>query len=82
MFWCGRNFDAFYLVVVRMLPKIPTTLFLRLLGRGPTFREAVRDLLTQPEGAWALDLLKPILVAFRSEISQDSMEEEDMDALR
>ena len=81
-FWQGREFDAFYLVVARLLPETPDTLFLRLLGRGITFREAVRELVTDPEHAWARRLLEPVLVAFRREIPQDSMEEEDMDALR
>ncbi|MCG8420646.1 MAG: hypothetical protein MJE77_22230 [Proteobacteria bacterium] len=81
-FWQGREFDAFYLVVARLLPETPDTLFLRLLGRGITFREAVRELVTDPEHAWARRLLEPVLVAFRREIPQDSMEEEDMKALR
>ncbi len=80
--WRGREFDAFYLVAVRLLPKRPETLFMRLLGRGPTFRHAVRELVTNPNGRWALELLQPVLIAFRREISQAPIEEEDMDALR
>ncbi len=81
-FWQSLDFYAFYLVVARDLPKIPDTLFLRLLGRGPTLRQAVRELATNPEHAWAFKLLRHVLVAYRLEIEQDPEEEEDMEALR
>lgn len=81
-FWQSQEFYAFYLVVVRELPKTPDTLFLRLLGRGPTFREALRELATNPEYAWAFEPLRHVLVAYRREILQDLEEEEDMEALR
>ena len=81
-FWQREDFDAFHVINVRELPKTAETMFLRLLGRGRTFSEAVRELFTEPQHAWARELLTPLLIAFRSEIPQDSLEEEDMEALR
>jgi hypothetical protein len=83
-FLCGRAFDRFYLVILRMLPVTPDTLFLRLLGRDATFTQALRELRSQSgdEPGEARSLLEPVLVAFRREFPQDLMEEEDMEALR
>ena len=80
-FFGGSQFDRFSLVVLRLLPKRPDTLLLRLLGRGVTFRDAVRELSRTPQHAWAVALLEPVLVAFRTEIAQTALEEEDMDTL-
>ena len=81
-FWQREAFDSLYIVVARQLPKTPETVLLRLLGRGVTLREAIRELATRPEHARAWRVIEPVLVAFRLAIPQDSLEEEDMEALR
>lgn len=73
-FWQGTEFNAFHLIVASELPRTPDTLFLRLLSPGDTFREAVHELATQAEHAWALDMLMPVLAAFRDQIPLDSLE--------
>ena len=83
---CGRPFDRFYLVVVRKLPRTPETVFLRLLSRGTTFREAIYDLAQVPEStpelAVVAERIMHVLVVFGKELPQDDLEENDMEALR
>ncbi len=84
--YCGRPFDPFHLVVVRQLPRTEETLLVRLLSRGTTFREAVRELaempVTMPELALVAERVMRVLVVFARELHQDQLEEDDMEALR
>jgi len=63
--------DARHIIVARELPRTRETLLLRLLGRGPTFRQAVSDLLALPPGAWERQTAEPLLLAFRLDPKQD-----------
>jgi len=63
--------DARHIIVARELPRTRETLLLRLLGRGPTFKHAVSDLLALPPDAWERQTAEPLLLAFRLEPTQD-----------
>jgi hypothetical protein len=81
-FWHGRPADPLYVVTLRTLPRQRDTLPLRLMGRGPTFRDAVDDLAALPDDAWERQLALPLLVAFRMDIPQDLLEAEEMNSLQ
>ena len=72
------DISRLFLVVVRELPATRATLLLRLLGRGPTYKEAVEELARLPDGAWEKQLVRPLLVALAFKIPQDG--QDDMDA--
>jgi hypothetical protein len=73
--WQAPRLLATFLVVVRDLPATRETLALRLLGTGPTFRQAVRELRALPVESWEAELLIPKLLAFSSQIFQDLQED-------
>jgi hypothetical protein len=73
--WQAPRLLATFLVVMRDLPATRETLPLRLLGNGPTFRQAVRELRALPAESWEADLLIPQLLAFSSQIFQDFEED-------
>lgn len=88
-FMTGRPFDPLHLVIIRKLPKTPETLLLRLLGRGKTFLEAMRELLTLPPTTPALARLvksvQHVLIEFRWDMDQDDhegLDEDDMETMR
>jgi hypothetical protein len=56
------------IVVIPELPKIRNTLLLRLLGRRPVRREALKELRTLPEDAWEKQLAHPWLVRLGLEV--------------
>lgn len=71
--WLSRRGQSpSVLVVLRDLPATRETLALRLLGTGPTFRQAVKDLRALPAESWEAELLIPELLAFSSQISKIS----------
>jgi hypothetical protein len=77
-FWARAPVDRLHIVVLRALPRTRATLLLRLLGRGPTFRDAVHDLLALPDQAWERQVTLPVLIAFRMQIPHDSLEDDEM----
>ena len=81
-----RPFDQLHLIVVRKLPRTRETLLIRLLSRGKTFSNAVTDLLelrnTVPELAFLAAEVMHVLIAFKNELHEDQLEEEEMEALR
>jgi hypothetical protein len=81
-FWEGPPAAPLHVVVLRSLPRVRETLLLRLMGRGATLQEAVRDLRALPDDAWERQVSMPLLVAFRFEVPQDSLEAEDMYTLQ
>ncbi|MCG8422245.1 MAG: hypothetical protein MJE77_30355 [Proteobacteria bacterium] len=84
--FCGRPFDPFHLLVVRKLPITPETLLVRFMGRGDTFREAVRELAevpeTDPSLAKVAERVMRVLVVFGKELNHDELKETDMEALQ
>ena len=56
------------LVVVSELPKTPSTLLLRLLGAGRTFRDALQELEGLPADAWEVRTSLPLLIRYQLEI--------------
>ena len=64
------------LVSLRDLPATRDTLPLRLLGTGPSFWLAFKELDALPPHAWEQQALMPLLLAFRTEITQNSEEDE------
>jgi hypothetical protein len=73
--WQAPRLLATFLVVLRDLPVTRDTLALRLLGAGPTFRQAVAELRALPAEDWEADLLIPLLLAFSPQIFQDLQED-------
>jgi hypothetical protein len=66
------------LVVLSELPEGPDTLLFRLLGRGPTFRAALRELAALPLGSWLREVALPILMRLRLEARQSRVEGDTM----
>jgi hypothetical protein len=64
---------AFYsgLLVVSELPKVRATLFLRLMGAGKTFKEALAELKTLPKDAPERAVAEPVLLRYRLEVPSD-----------
>jgi hypothetical protein len=56
---------ALRVVVLSELPRTRETLLLRLLGKGPTLRDALADLAKLPEDAWERSIVTPLLVHFQ-----------------
>jgi flagellar biosynthesis/type III secretory pathway protein FliH len=56
------------LVVVSELPKTRSTLLLRLLGAGRTFRDALQELERLPADAWEVRTSLPLLIRYQLEI--------------
>lgn len=81
-FWEGPPAAPLHVVVLRSLPRVRGTLLLRLMGRGATLQEAIQDLHALPEDAWERQVSMRLLVTFRFEIPQDSLEAEEMKTLR
>ena len=73
--WQAPRLLATFLVVVRDLPATRETLALRLLGTGPTFRQALKELRALPADSWEAELLIPQLLAYSSQIFQDLEED-------
>ncbi|HWN71718.1 MAG TPA: hypothetical protein VNM90_28970 [Haliangium sp.] len=73
--WQAPRLLATFLVVLRDLPATRETLPLRLLGAGPTFRQAVKELRALPAEDWEAELLIPELLAFSPQIFQDFEED-------
>lgn len=74
--WQAPRLLATFLVVLRDLPVTRETLPLRLLGAGPTFRQAVAELAALPPDDWEPDALMPVLLAFRAQNSQSNQEDD------
>jgi hypothetical protein len=66
------------LVVLSELPEGPDTLLLRLLGRGATFRAALREFTALPSGAWLREVALPILARLRIEVRAATVEDDRM----
>lgn len=81
-FWHARPAARMHLVVVRELPDVRETLLLRLFGRGPTLAQALRELDALAPDALERRIALPLVVAFRKGISQNDMEDQDMQALQ
>jgi hypothetical protein len=79
-FWHVRPPDPVHLVIVRELPELPETLLLRLFGRGPTLVQALRELEALPPARFERQVALPLVLAFRRGISQNDLEEHDMQA--
>lgn len=75
--WQAPRLLATFLVVLRDLPVTRETLPLRLLGAGPTFRQALAELDALPPEDWESEALLPVLLVFRLQISQ-ALREDDM----
>lgn len=78
--WQGPPLLRVHLVVLRDLPETRATLPLRLLGAGPTFLRAARELRALPPDAWEPRAFVEQLLAYTDEVAQnpDSASEEDM----
>jgi hypothetical protein len=78
--WQGPPLLSLYLVVLRELPETRATLPLRLLGAGPAFLRAARELRDLPQDDWASGAFVEQLIAYTDDIAQnqDSASEEDM----
>jgi hypothetical protein len=74
--WEAPRLLATFLVVLRDLPVTRETLPLRLLGAGPTFRQAVAELAALPPEDWEPDALMPVLLAFHAQSSQSNQEDD------
>jgi hypothetical protein len=74
--WQAAPLLSMFLVSLRDLPATRDTLPLRLLGTGPTFWLAFKELDALPHHAWEQQALMPLLLAFRIEITQNSEEDE------
>jgi hypothetical protein len=59
------------LLVVSELPKVRATLFLRLMGAGKTFKEALAELKTLPKDAPERAVAEPVLLRYRLEVPSD-----------
>jgi len=57
------------IIVVNNLPEIPSTLLLRLMGRGRTLRRAVAELWELPENEFQRCATLPVLLRYRVEAS-------------
>jgi hypothetical protein len=78
--WHGPPLLGTFVVVLRDLPETRDTLPLRLLGAGPGFARAAKELYDLPRDAWEHEVFIPLLLAYRVEIFQNSEQatEDDM----
>jgi hypothetical protein len=81
-FWHTRPAARMHVVIVRELPEVPETLLLRLLGRGPTLDQALRELERLAPDTLERRLALPLVLAFSKAISQNDLEEHDMQPLQ
>jgi len=65
------------IVVISELPEETSTLAVRLMGRGQTFRRAAKELRSLPEDAFERRMLLPILVKYRLEVRATKASPED-----
>lgn len=76
-FWQTRAIDAIHIVVINNLPSIRDTLFLRLLGRGPTLRQALDEFHALPTDSVEHRHAAHVLLAFEDTLPQDSSRKEE-----
>jgi hypothetical protein len=76
----ARPAARMHLVLVHELPAVPETLLLRLFGRGPTLAQALRELEALAPDALERRVALPLVLAFRRGISQNDLEDQDMQA--
>ena len=81
-FWLTRSADALRLVAINQLPTTRDTLIVRLLGRGPTLRDAIDELYRLPDGCIEQRLAMPVLLDFPAHLPQTFFQEDDLDYLQ
>jgi hypothetical protein len=81
-FWHTRPAARMHVVIVRELPELPETLLLRLLGRGPTLDQALRELERLAPDTLERRPALPLVLAFSKAISQNDLEDHDMQPLQ
>lgn len=80
-FWHTRKVDALRVVAINQLPATRDTLIVRLLGRGPTLRDALEELRSLPPGCIEHRLAMPVLLDFSNQLPQHQAAEDDMNSL-
>jgi Domain of unknown function (DUF4351) len=79
-FWQARPAARTHWVLVHELPAVPDTLLLRLFGRGSTLAQALGELEALAPDALERRVALPLVLAFRRGISQNDLEDQDMQA--